>query len=218
MTLPYAHTVVCAVCGTESEQTGLLSTNTFGAPDLDGRPAPMMRDTMKYWIHECPGCGYCAGDLGRAAPGTEQVVRSDEYQMLLRNSSVPQLARRFLARAHIVDQGRPATEDLVSMMLAAIWDCDDNGASAKASTLRVKTACYLDELLHSGRAMAADDPSSGFILMADLYRRAGGFDEAELAVRIGLERVRSDLHRRLLEFELRLIQARDDAAHRCDEA
>jgi len=64
MTLPFSRDEVCAVCGAVSEQTGVLSTITFGPPDLDGRPAPLKRATIEWAIHRCPNGGYCWGGSG----------------------------------------------------------------------------------------------------------------------------------------------------------
>lgn len=46
MSLPLFTNNKCAVCGKESEQITLASTNTFGSPDLDLRPPEMKRSTM----------------------------------------------------------------------------------------------------------------------------------------------------------------------------
>ncbi len=53
----------CIVCGTESRHLVLLSSNTFGGEDLDGRPPNMLRRTMKRWVQRCRRCGYCATNL-----------------------------------------------------------------------------------------------------------------------------------------------------------
>ena len=48
----------CSVCGETTEQPVLMSTNSWGYPDLDLRPPEMQRSTMHVWIQECPHCGY----------------------------------------------------------------------------------------------------------------------------------------------------------------
>jgi len=59
--------VTCGVCGSQSKQATLLSSNTIGPPDLDGRPFrySMLRDTMSRWVQRCPECGYCAMYISR---------------------------------------------------------------------------------------------------------------------------------------------------------
>lgn len=54
MTTLYEAKAQCAVCGTESEYTGIGSTNSFGSPDLDTRPLKMKRSTIVDWIQRCP--------------------------------------------------------------------------------------------------------------------------------------------------------------------
>jgi len=58
MSTIHPYTVKCAVCGRESNQTRITSYSTFGYPDLDFRPPSMFRETMNYWIQECPHCSY----------------------------------------------------------------------------------------------------------------------------------------------------------------
>ena len=59
--------VTCRVCGSQSKQATLLSSNAIGPPDLDGRPFrySMLRDTMSRWVQRCPECGYCAMYISR---------------------------------------------------------------------------------------------------------------------------------------------------------
>ena len=71
MTTMYQDTVKCYVCGKESKQTVLGSTNSFGSQDLDLRPPEMMRGTMEYWAHECPYCGYIAKNIDISTVVTE---------------------------------------------------------------------------------------------------------------------------------------------------
>src|SRR3569832_2210421 len=55
----------CYCCSKASEQTVLMSTNSFGSPGLDQRAAGMARHTIRSWLQECPGCGYVAPDIGK---------------------------------------------------------------------------------------------------------------------------------------------------------
>ena len=58
MTTLFADELKCAVCGITSTHSDIGSSSSFGAPDLDLRPAQLLRSTMPYWIQECPFCGY----------------------------------------------------------------------------------------------------------------------------------------------------------------
>ena len=47
----------CALCGAESEHTAIGGVNTFGAGDLDSRPAEPQRSAIVAWVQRCPQCG-----------------------------------------------------------------------------------------------------------------------------------------------------------------
>lgn len=66
MSTIFPYTVACGLCGKESTQHSVGSYSTFGGPDLDGRPASMLRGTMPHWVKECPLCGYVRDSLGDA--------------------------------------------------------------------------------------------------------------------------------------------------------
>lgn len=66
MSTIFPFTVVCGLCGEEYTQHSVGSYSTFGGPDLDGRPAPMLRSTMSHWVKECPHCGYVRDRLDEA--------------------------------------------------------------------------------------------------------------------------------------------------------
>ena len=70
----------CSVCGTVSEYMALASTNNLGGgPDLDLRPAEMMRSTMNVWLQRCPGCGYVSEDVSNLSRVDREWLNSDKY-------------------------------------------------------------------------------------------------------------------------------------------
>jgi len=73
------YTVKCAVCEKESKQARIMSYSTFGYPDLDFRPASMLRETMEYWLHECPYCGYINTNLDNPCDLSLEAI-SDIYE------------------------------------------------------------------------------------------------------------------------------------------
>src|ERR1044072_678127 len=79
----------CAQCGQESEHIVILSTNTFGTPDLDLRPARMKRDTMDCWVQECPHCRYVAQSLDDKTPGAQEVTEGQDWARLTEKAAVP---------------------------------------------------------------------------------------------------------------------------------
>jgi endogenous inhibitor of DNA gyrase (YacG/DUF329 family) len=80
MTSYGSKTVKCSVCGQDSEQGIIMSTNSFGSMDLDMRPPEMERSSMDLWLQECPHCGYVANSLETPigfALGREYLSTSD---------------------------------------------------------------------------------------------------------------------------------------------
>ena len=143
MTLPFGSSDTCAVCGVVSEQTGVLSTSTFGAPDLDGRPAEMKRSTIGWWVHRCPGCGYCAPSIDEAPADAADLVRSAPYRQQLDDPLTPELARMFLCSAMIVEtSGGPVARGLVTPLICAAWACDDAGAVDVAVRCRLRRPAF----------------------------------------------------------------------------
>src|SRR5438552_1767736 len=95
--------ISCSVCGTTSIQPVLASTNSFGPPDLDLRPAEMQRSTIWMWVQRCPECGYCAGSLDEGVEGAEAVVASAPYRERLSEPGLPELVASFLCQAVVLE-------------------------------------------------------------------------------------------------------------------
>ena len=209
--------VSCAVCESRHKHTRLLSTSSFGPPDLDTRPAPPARLSLALQVQCCPVCGYCAWDITKAPPEAKRVVCRQDYQALLRDSRFPYLARMFLCLARI-QEAAGNLSDAGWAALYAAWACDDAGLGFTSAAARCRERAIA--LFVKARAKGQPFlPESGAeeALLADLYRRIGQFDEAEKEIQRGLEKVSSDLLRRLLAFQRRLCRARDTEVHRMDE-
>lgn len=218
MTLPLESDDTCAVCGTVSHQTHLLSTTWFGASDLDGRPPQLKRSTMPWWVHRCPECGYRASDIAKAPPTAGETVRSEAYQEQLSDSRMPDLARSFLCAALIAETDKGlASGGVVTNCLRAAWACDDAKSADAAIQCRLRAAAALEALHKCGGRYAHGERSGDYVLLADLYRRAGRFDDAGVAASVGLRKAGSTFFRRLMELQLRLIAAADTTAHVCDD-
>lgn len=218
-------TVTCAVCGETSQMVILTSSNTHGSPDMDARPAPMLRDTLPYQVQCCPGCGYCADSLAEAPAGAADFVRSSAYQQQLRDSALPALANQFLCRAMLAASfGDPASAGWDA--LHAAWVCDDTRPKA-APHCRQRAIQWWREALSLGQNFYAepgertDDPVARefqHLLLADLLRRSAQFDAARRECEDVLSRDQPDFVRALLTFELQLVQAGDRACHNTSEA
>lgn len=149
---------VCGLCGASSEQTQILSTSAFGAPDLDSRPPELARSTLSFSVASCPECGFAGfSDLalpeGSDARAVQEIVDSDDYQALRSNSELPALAGDFLCRV-LISAGLGDLADAGWDALRAAWATDDAGEDDVARTCR-------DQTLRLSRVSARFGASSG---------------------------------------------------------
>lgn len=206
----------CALCGASHEQRLLASTNSFGSPDLDGRPAGMARSTLSHWVQECPNCGYCAADISKAHPSASALVQSDAYRALGSDKSAPALAIRFLRAARVSD----AAGDLSGAgraRLHAAWAADDARAEQLASQCRSEAA---DALLASPRPAREDADERGWqaACVVDILRRAGRAVEARQHAERILDSGASPLVTQVLHFQLAALTSGDRLLHTVDQA
>ena len=207
----------CAVCESRHKYTRLLSTSSFGPPDLDTRPAPPARLSLALQVQCCPVCGYCAWEITEAPPDAKRVVSRQDYQALLRDLRFPYLARMFLCLARI-EEAAGNLSNAGWAALHAAWACDDAGpdfASAAVECRNRAVALFL-KARKQGQPFLPE-PGAEEALLVDLLRRAGRFDEAEAEIQRGLEKAASNFLRRLLMFQRRLCRAQDTRVHRMDE-
>jgi len=168
----------CAVCGTLGRKAILTSTSSFGPPDLDLRPQEPARSALQFEVQRCDGCGYCAGSIGQAPVGARETVDSAVYRDVLERSKLPRLARALFCSA-LVSEGAGEQEEAAWLFLKAAWACDDKKARAQARICRERSAEMFSRALETGEV---ESPRPVVLtLSADLWRRAGRFDEAIVA-------------------------------------
>lgn len=215
MTTVGIHDAVCALCGAASKHQCLNSTNAFGPPDLDLRPPPMQRSTIRLWVEECPRCGYIADDIEEA----DDVARAawskgvPEGDALLARASG--LVARFL-RLSLVEERSEQAEEAAQHALWAAWVADDEG-NALATELRCRAA----DILLGVRADWGDDEDGATqqLRLVDVLRRAERWTEA-IAMAEGLLKRQSldDTMRSIAAFQTACAAARDAACYTIDEA
>jgi len=200
--------VRCAVCGGESEQLQMMSTNRFGSPDLDTRPPGMMRDTLKYWVKECLHCRYAAPEIDDPVPdGVAALVRSEAYQSI--DCKFQRHSWLLAELGHYSDAGW--------VSLHAAWMADDLSDIVAAGCCRGRAV----ELWKKGKQHGQnfmDSIEQEFTLVVDVLRRRGDFAEARETC---LEALGDDkltpLIEDVLRFQLTLISRNDDSCHRMSE-
>ena len=169
----------CAVCGEESNQIYIISTNEMSYRDLDDRPAEMLRSTMPHWVHECPHCGYVSADLRKVPEQfeflTPGMLESEEYKTCDNLGFESKLAERFYKLSMI--EGDLAHYEIAwHAVLVAAWACDDVGDYKNAMICRSRAAFYIDWILYKNRLKK--NIVGLQLIKIDLMRRSGAFDPA----------------------------------------
>lgn len=211
--------VSCAMCGAESNQPFVLSTSTWGGPDLDLRPAPMQGCIIDAYIHHCPSCGYCSWSLDDQVCDSvrliNKVIASESYQSQLSDTTLPEPAGYYLCLA-MIEEG---CEDYAAAgwsALSAAWLCDDVENNDVAVRCRKRAVELWEKALKKGQK-AVEEKGTGEIVMADVLRRVGEFDKAIEIANRGLREFPAVHIRKILRFEKKLVRNHDTGRYNVDD-
>jgi hypothetical protein len=196
--------LTCAVCGAKSRHVPFRPSPPEQAPDLDLRPGEPVRSTMARWLQQCPSCGYAAPDIARAHPAAAEAVRAAPFRALLADSTVPPLARRFLAWAHVLEE-TGALHAAAEATLQAAWVADDLGKAEYSRSWRLDAVA----LWRGGPTLDAEQT----VRVVDALRRAEAWEDAG-ATAEGLARAEPpEAVAQVIALERRLIEAQDPGRH-----
>ena len=205
----FSENIRWAVCGQISEVDVMGSSNSFGSPDLDLRPAAMLRYTMRFWVQECPHCGYVAAQLDAPTAITHEWLQSDAYQQCEGLCAQESMVRRFYRQA-MIDRHLEQWEDAFFALLHGAWCCDDLGDDENARYLRTMALEMLER-------MRQENPwhANLKLIRADVLRRAGQFDRllTEYADCV-MER---PVEAAVLAFQLECAKRGDTGCYRIDQ-
>ena len=158
----------CYVCGQESCQTVLASTNRFGYPDLDLRPPEMERSTMKWWIQKCPHCGYVSYNISNETKITLDWLQNEQYLLCDNINFVSSLAKDYY-KLYLIAIANNTAESAFRAALYAAWCCDDSHD--------VENAIYCRKKALEQAYTYIDTANDTFVVVcADLLRRTGQFE------------------------------------------
>ncbi len=214
MTTLAPQTVKCALCGQKTEIVAVASTNEFGSCDLDLRPPPMARDTLKHQVFRCSNCGFSSSDLTKSKKGDEASISCPEYLSII-EGDLPEVAKTFCCAA-IIASRRNDLEPACFLWLGAAWVCDDQGDNENACHLRSHAAVALQGMLDVSKGNAEADDTTRLVLI-DVLRRTRRFTEAAALCQKMCEQESGDFTAQLAAYQLSLVEAEDDQAHRVDE-
>lgn len=208
--------VSCSQCAKETDQSGIKSTSAFGSPDLDTRPSEMVRSAIHVWVQRCPSCGYCASDLSKGEPRFLEILQTPGYVAQLNHKDFPNLANSFLCKS-MIDEVTGDWATATWALIHAAWACDDAERVAQAIICRKDAALMLRKAeAHSQRI--AHEPGVSKAILIDLLRRAGRFEEAQEVIQGYREVTAEGDIRRIIDYEMELIQTGDLACHTVTEA
>lgn len=199
-----AGTAKCAVCGTESRQPPNRLSPPEQPPDLDLRPGEPVRSTMPRWLQQCPGCGYCAPDIGKAHPAAVEAVRAAPFRALLADNTIPPLGRRFLAWALVLEE-TGALHAAAEATLQAAWVADDLGRPDLARHWRLEAVA----LWRAGPSLDFEQS----VRVVDALRRAEAWDDAAASAEELANLSPPEAVAQVVMLERRLIEAGDPGRH-----
>ena len=184
----------CSVCGKSSPQPALFSTNTWGYPDIDFRPAPMQRDTMSTWILECPHCGYFAGKLNEELEIPKEFLKSKAYLTCDGNEFISKIAIRFYRRFMIEREIGNDAACFLNLQHCA-WSCDDN-EDPLAKDIRMLAMPYLERTIGQN----TKEKEALMLIKADFLRRTSQFDR--MIEEFGEVTFENEKHNQILRFQI----------------
>lgn len=218
MTTIFENEVTCAVCGAKQTVQELGSTSSFGAMDLDTRPPELQRSTMDHWLHECDECGYVASDLGDADEAGQMTSVWHAYLAELHSTQRPRLANRFVCRS-LLDAAAGDRAAAGWRRLHAAWACDDTEQAEEARVQRRAALELFERAKTAGQRVMKSVVGGDAVLLADIARRAGEFEQATEYCAAGLALPELPVFvSKLLALEQELVAARDIGCHRASEA
>ena len=182
----------CAMCGAENEYNVIMSTNTFGSPDLDLRPPEMQRSTMSLWVQECNQCGYVSAEIADKTKIAPEFLKSEEYVSCSGIKFKSKLAARFYKYYLLNNSGNKNKEKAFFAVLHAAWACDDADDYDNANKCRT-IALSLHPTLPQDENFR--------VMKMDLLRRSGQFEA--LSKEYSSVEFSQDILNQIAKFQLR---------------
>lgn len=216
MTTLHSERVICFNCGNRNRVTVINSTNTLGPPDLDTRPAEMMRSAMWNFIHKCKYCGYCSLDLSKGTDAISEIVKSPAYRKLCKGEYLRKGASEAARYAMIIE----SEGDLVRagwLSLRAAWGYDDHNKSPIAREFRIQALRLFKQAQTEGKTFVKD-PGAEEAVLVDLYRRSEQFEEAMETAKQGLAKNPDSNIQNVLKFQLFLCSEQNTKCYTVQKA
>lgn len=217
MSMLFDRTVICGKCGAECVVVECASTHTSGSADLDNRPSEELRSALlETSVFRCEKCDYCSDDLSNVPDNLLDIMYLDSYKDQIVNSNYPMRANEFLCKSII----RKASGDIQGAAFAAqyaAWVCDDEKYVDAAIECR-KLAIELFSLVSLVDKVNFENKSEFHLLMIDLMRRSGQFENANILCNERMRVEENILFRKILVFQGCLIWDENDKVYTVNDA
>ena len=199
----------CAVCKNEHNFQKIVETEGIGMRDLDTRLPGLSRNMMHLFMEKCPKCGYVNNDISILLDDFDLNELNDEkYQNVLNDETINFALKKFVLHA-LLQQKRDNKKTGLTYLKAA-WIADDAKKIKESRLLRSKAIKYLEMSLDDEQ----DNKDNINLIIVDLYRRIGMFEEASdyakyLLNNFGLEKYKQNI----LLYQIKLCQDEDVLDH-----
>ena len=194
-------TKICGVCGQAVHVTIVVSAPTSGSMDLDLRPAPEKRDTLKYQIQHCPKCGYCWPDIAK------ERKREKISAILDKPIFSDDLAALFARAAEIEIADNAPSFASFMLYLKAAWASDDLKNKRKSDAYRRLASRQMD--LYMERDAIARTTGDNYLTQVDVVRRIGDFEKARKLLAIADLYAKESILPLILAFQKKLVENKD---------
>ena len=199
-------TLKCAVCGETSSRLMMMSTHSFGYPDLDLRMKASGRWSLEDWGYiRCPHCGYIAHDLEEAvSENVRNCVYSPAYKKYIQDQDYcGALDNRI--KICLADDDY---DNLLTSYLELAWAYDDDECTEEAKKIRLNALTVIDNF-----PLSLDEETL-LRLKADLLRRTGQFDAVFF---IDGSKFKNCLEKKIIQYEYQLAFFEDESRHNISE-
>ena len=204
-------TKICGVCGQVVHVTIAQNLLTGGGSmDLDLRPAPEKRDTLKYQIQLCQKCGYCWPDIAK------ERKREKIAKVLSTKLAFDDLAALFARAAEIeIADNAPSFASYMLYMKAA-WVMDDLKNKKKSDEYRKLAVKQME--LYMERDAIARTTGDNYLALIDVLRRLGDFEKAKRLLGIAELYATESVLPQILAFQKKLIENKDSERYTTADA
>ena len=192
---------ICGVCGQPVHVKIVTSAPTAGSKDLDLRPAPEQRNTLKYQIQYCPKCAYCWPDIAK------ERKREKISHVLNQPIQFDDLAALFARAAEIEIADNAPSFASFMLYLKAAWVCDDLKNKKKSDEYRRLASQQMD--LYMERDAVARTTGDNYLTHVDVVRRIGDFDKARRLLSFADLYAKESILPLIVAFQKKLVENKD---------